>query len=173
MITSSENCTFYLWISWLLTHTKLRHAVTRSAASEHDTAAFRELMNRETKGTESQSRMNGGRSGGLKTEWGKAENWGAFISWSKLLFVISIGSKLLFVFSIGWLMNVMFVSSLCILTLGLGSRFYNDSYSVKEEPKWSSKLNFIWAPLWRLNWGHTLWRGVWSQSRTQSGVCCD
>ena len=88
---------------------------------------------------------------------------GAFISWSKLLFV----------FSIGWLMNVMFVSSLCILTLGLCSRFYNDFYSVKEEPKWSSKLNFIWAPLWRLNWGHTLWRGVWSQSRTQSGVCCD
>ena len=48
--------------------------MTRSAASEHDTAAFRELMNRETKGTESQSRMNGGRSGGLKTEWVKAEN---------------------------------------------------------------------------------------------------
>ena len=47
--------------------------MTRSAASEHDTAAFRELMNRETKG----KRMNGPKnelSGGLKTEWVKVEN---------------------------------------------------------------------------------------------------
>ena len=60
--------------------------------------------------------------------------WGAFISWTKLLFVISIGSKLLFVFSIGWLMNVMFVSSICILTLGLCSRFYNDFIVSKRSP---------------------------------------
>ena len=49
--------------------------------------------------------------------------------------MFSIGSKLLFVFSIGWLMNVMFVSSICILTWGLCSQFYNDFIVSKRSPR--------------------------------------
>ena len=54
----------------------------------------------------------------------------------------------------------------CVLTLhshfGFVFSILQWFYSVKEEPKRSSKLNFFWAPLWHLNWGHKLWRGVWS-----------